>query len=502
MPQRPTPASTQRRDAFLTAASQVAGMGLGAVLALLVLALYGKNARTDGFFAAYGVFAFLSSVAQGFRVSLPALLIDSDQKEQPPNRFFGAVLALSGLASIPMVFLGQPVAALLVGSLGGTAVTAATQALLLLWFAGTLQLLAGLFAAILGVQGRFVDAAVAYVTGAMTSILLTVVLSGPLGITAVSVGMLGGGLLTSSLLAYRVIREGWRPTLHRGTALAARRILSGSAGYIALQMNYLITLAFAARLGEGTVTLYAYAFFAALLLVGATSGPASIVLAGPLAQTWDRRTDSLQSQLLSVTRAGLLLAMPAMAIAVLLGDDILRALLPSALSATDAHRLGTTLLALTGFVVLSIAGTVPVIAAFAQGRHAGVARAALLTFAAHLTLSSVAAQSDRLELLALATSAGQVLFLLAVLGTVYGSAFRQPVWLLVKAGSALIGLASVSFGTSALMGIALGGGVWQIAALSLGVITFFVLVRLTSPASWAILLALLSRAQAPRTHEN
>lgn len=207
--------STQQRNTFLTATSQVAGMGLGAVLALLVLILYGKNRQTDAFFAAYGVFAFLGAIAQGLRVSLPALLIASGPVGQATDKFLGAILLLSGIASIPMVFLGGSLAAFLVGDLGATAVSTATSALILLWLAGTLQMIAGLCAAILGAQGRFGWPAIAYIAGTTTAILILVALAGPFGILAVSVGVVGGGTLTCGLLVVQVARVGWRPALHK-----------------------------------------------------------------------------------------------------------------------------------------------------------------------------------------------------------------------------------------------------------------------------------------------
>lgn len=483
--------STQRRDTILTATSQLAGMGLGATLAVLVLFLFGQNSQTDGFFAAYAAFAFLSSIAQGLRISVPAMLITSGNGRDAFDRLLGTTLLLAAAASLPMLVLGRLVAELIVGRADSVATSTATTALAVLWVAGTFQLVAGLSAAALGTEGYFTSSAVAYVSGALASILLTFLFATELGILSVSIGIAGGGLLTCSILLFVLMRKGWRPFPRRRNLFVTNNLVSGSASFCALQANYLVTLAFAARLGEGTVTLYAYAFFTAILLIGGTSGPASMILAGPLAQSWDRRAGSLEQPLLSVTRVALLLALPALAIATLLGADVLQAVLPSALSAAESDQLIRILLALAGFVILSIAATVPLLAAFALGRHRAVARVALLASGTHVGLSLAARLSERLEVLAVVTSASQAVFLLGVLSIIYGRGITRPVLLLAREILTLTGLTIIAFGGIWLATGALVDGDWQPARYMLGLLTFLGLVRFTLPDAWMVFRSLL-----------
>lgn len=495
----PESKSKRRRDAIVTATAQLAGMGLGAVLAVLVLLLFGQNSNTDGFFAAYGAFAFVSSIAQGMRVSVPAMLVTSDNRQEYFNRLLGAVLFLAVAAALPMVVLGRPVAELLVGGTESAAVNTATTSLAFLWAAGTFQLVAGLSAAALGTQDGFTGSAVAYVSGALASIVLAVLISTELGILSVSIGVAGGSLLTCTVLLFLLVRTGWRPIPRLGGLFLTKKLIAGSAGYFALQANYVVTLAFAARLGQGAITLYAYAFFASLLFVGATSGPASMVLAGPLAQLWDRRAATLEVYLLSVTRAALLLALPALAITIVAGDDALQAVFPGAISGAESGQLIRILLALAGFVVLLIAGTVPLLAAFALGKHTAVAVVALLATGAHLGLSIVARMSERLEVLALVTSASQLLFLAGILGIIYGRGFARPALLLAREILTLVGIIIFTFSGTWLASASLQDEGWQPARCIVGVLTFFGLVRLLLPDVWYVArkLLLLRRGAEP-----
>ncbi len=457
-------------------------MALGGVLALLVVILFGKGSRTDGFFAAYAVFAFLSSVAQGLRVSLPSLLTTRADSGSPLNRFLGSILLLSAATSLPMVWLAPLTAELLVGELGEPARSTAAMALMLLWVAGTFQLLAGLLAAALGADGLFGSSATAYVSGAAAAVLLTLVLAGPFGITSVSASLALGGFLTAGLMAARMARTGWRPGARRGTLRALRQLLAGSAGYAALQASYVVTLALAAGLGEGAITVYSYAFFAVLLLLGVTSGAASIVLAGSFSQTWDGSPDALEVLTGTVTRRGLVVALPALAVGVLLGDAVLNNLFPDAFTEADADQVVRVLLALSGFVLVSLAGVVPLLAALALGRHGGIVRAAVLTVSLHAVLSLLLVRFDRLELLAVAASVSQMTFVIATLAAVHGRHLRRPVMLLVRNCAPLVFTTLVAFGSVYAASRTVEGEWRDVLTAGLGSLVFLLLAAiLTKP---------------------
>ena len=63
------------------------------------------------------------------------------------------------------------------------------------------------------------------------------------------------------------------------------------------------------------------------------------MLAGQLSQTWDRRTDSLEAYLRPMLRAGLLITLPALALAAWFGDTAIKLLLGSSLSQSDTRTM-------------------------------------------------------------------------------------------------------------------------------------------------------------------
>ena len=79
-------------NALATAGLQVATMALGAVLAIFIVLKFGKNARTDGLFAAYGVYGFILLLAQSMRVTIVARLVEGPSVFAAVDRFLGACL--------------------------------------------------------------------------------------------------------------------------------------------------------------------------------------------------------------------------------------------------------------------------------------------------------------------------------------------------------------------------------------------------------------------------
>lgn len=492
-------------SALVTSVTVVATMGLGAVLALAIVLRFGKTPRTDGLLSAYGVYGLLLTMAQSARASVAARLVEPPSMHANLDRLLGGALALALAGALPLIVLGSPVADVLTGELPPEAADTARTALAIFWIAAAAHLCAALGAAALATRGEFAAPGLAYVAGGVTAILLMLALAGSLGIDAVAVGVAVGAVLTAAIIVVRLVAGGYRPAARRigpaRAALAAARVIAiGSVGYMIAQATYVISVAFAARLEPGDVTLYSYGFFAAMLVIGATSGTAGIVLAAPVSRSWDRRPESLLPHLAMVTRGGLLLALPALGLMALAGDELVELVLGSKLEAADPATVAGTFLALGGLMIASSSTPVPMLAAFATGRYGGIAWIALLTVVVHVPLSAGATELGSVEWIGAAASVSAAISLAAmlvlVLGRLAGAGLATIARELVPLGLAAV----VTFGAAGLAAALLGGGAVDVVAALAGVALFVLAVRLVSREAWALLLRMSEplRAAMPR----
>jgi peptidoglycan biosynthesis protein MviN/MurJ (putative lipid II flippase) len=491
------PGGRLARSALVTAASIVATMGIGALLAVLVLVRFGKDAETDGFFAAYGVYGVLLTFAQSLRASVVARLVEDPSPFASLDRFLRAGLLVTACAAVPLVFLGGPLAGALTGDLGADARDTAREALALLWVAAGAHVIAALGAAALGARGDFAYPGLAYVAGGALAIGLLLALADSIGITAVAVGLAAGALFTSGCMLWRLAQAGYRPSFAmferaRGqTVRAAAMMVAGSGGMLTIQLMYTISLAFAARLEEGAVTLYTYAFFAAAVPAGAMSSTAAFVLAAPLSRTWDRRPRTLEPHLIAVYRVGAVLAVLLLALAALIGKDVLDLVVGGSLDSGDASTIVTTFLALAGVLLASTALPVPLLAAFATARYWAVAAVAGVALVAHAGASALAEGADTLEALGVAASFSAILFLVLICALTWKSELPRVLALLMRELAPPLVIALVTFGPPALVAIALPGPATRALAAAAGSFAFLMALRVRLPEHHELLMRLV-----------
>lgn len=475
-------------NAAITAALQVASMAVGAVFALLILRQFGKSPRTDGLLAAYGVYGLVLVVAGTLRTTIVAPLTQSGRPLERVNDFLGAAGVIVAGTALPFVLLASPVASLLTGDLGSAAQDAATTALICFWAAAAGQLVVAVAAAALAVRAEFALPGAAYVVAGLTSIVVLLVLGDAMGTDAAALGVAGGGLLAAVLLLVRLRNVGWRPHRlfrRRVTLRSAALMLTGAVGVVGWQACYVITLGFAARLGPGAVTLYTYAFFAAGMLIGATGGSASIVMAAPIAEDWDGDPAWLRPPTLDVLRAGLTIIVPVLGAAALIGDNVLELLLGADLTRSDEVTIITCLMILAPVITAHLAGSVSTLAAFAKRRYGALALIAIAAVAVHVGLSAIALRAgDTLEWLTAAT-VGTTLFLLV--GTVWlVQRHETPRTLAMIAAEALryAITGAIAFGPLGALTAQIGGGA-QLGAFIAGLAIFAGLLRL-QPLRWDV----------------
>lgn len=494
----PAPERRYAGSAFVTAVLQIGGMLIGGLLAVVVSHVFGKGPQTDGLFAAYGVYTLLLALAQTLRTTVVARMAETTSWE-PLDRLLGSALLLSAGFAVALVALAGPLSDVLTGDLPESAADAARTAFPLLWAAAVAQFAAALAAAALAVRQEFALPGFAYVGGGVAALVLLVSLQDPLGTDALALGLAVGSAVTAAVLLGRLAMHGWRPRLDRmvpggATLRGVSTIVLGAVSALGGQLAYLVTVAFAARLEEGAVTVYTYAFFAAGLLMGATSMPVGIVMAAPITQDWDRRPASLRTDLLAVARFGFILMAPVLAAAIAFGEDVVLALLGDAVTRADAVEIVEVFLVLGVPVATALAVAVPLLAAFAVNRYGLVALAAALAGVVHVA-ATVAADllTDTIQGLAAASALSSLTWMVVL----YALVLRDQAPALLRAVSkeafAVAGLAALAFAVPLWVATAVDGWLAGLAAWVLGLAMFILLLH-RSPRHWELIARVLRPA--------
>ena len=192
------------------------------IQALLYLSSFGVGARTDGFFVAFALYTSFGVFSQSIRVTSAPLLVGA-RPRLTAGEFALALLAIAvpvGLATIP---LAGPLAGLLAPGVGNAGREVAESALPILGLAMILQLWAAGGATLLAVRDRFDRIAFSYIAGAVTGLVVYVVVSGPAGELSLGWSMLAMAVVTSVDHARRGPRQRLRPR-HPRRRRARRRL--------------------------------------------------------------------------------------------------------------------------------------------------------------------------------------------------------------------------------------------------------------------------------------
>jgi peptidoglycan biosynthesis protein MviN/MurJ (putative lipid II flippase) len=458
------PAGGAGRSAVITAVAQLVAMLAGALLAVLAAVRFGNDARTDGFFAAYSLYSVGVIFAQAARTSIVAKIVEPGAFD----RYLGGVLLVIGLFGVVLGGLGHVVADLLTAGREESRETART-ALLILWPAVAGQLVAGLTAARLATRGDFSTPAFAFGGGGAVSIPAFLLLEPALGIDALAVAILLGSLVTAAVLGVAVARSGWRVDARRALAPragagAARVMALGALPFLLGHVGFVFTLAVASRIGEGIVTVYSYSFAAVGIVMALLGSVPAIILAGPLATTWDRRPESLLPHHRAVWLTGLLLLVPILAGGWLLGDDVARLVLRR-FTGGEAQLTVDLFLLSAPVVAWSVAVSLPTTALFTLGRYQAAAAVAAATLAIQLAVLVLAAQRDSEYLMASAVAISGAVSVLLYLGVFSRDYLRRAGPPLALGLARVGGVGAVAF---VLPGLLLPGG----AAFVVGTVLF------------------------------
>jgi len=484
------------RETALVALGQGALMVLGGVLALLVAQIFGKNAKTDAFFAAYGVYAVGLTFGQTFRLTAVSRLVHGEGPATV-TRLLVTVSIMVLAVAIPMVVLADPLGHLLVtADPGGIAPTV----LRILWIALLGQLLAAMLATVLAVRGAFTIIGVGTFLSGLLSIGTFLAVESSVGVEGAAIGLAASAAWMAVLFAIAQLRTGWRPSLSRHVSLRdvgaeAGHLTLASATFIGTSLAYVICVAVAARLGKGEATLFAYAYALAAILVGVTANVTAMVRSPALVASRDRARDTATAGLWSF-RFTLVLAGPVLAMAMLVGRPVVSVALGSGFSHKDVSTILVTLLCLVGWILASAGGIFAVVELLARGELRALASlaAGLVTVLAGLAIAGGAIAG--IEGVAAALSVAMIGATLLQLRWAFGAEWRGDAVAMVRATAREVIVLAIAFAPSAAALLTLGEtAATSVAAALTAAVLVPAVYRVAWPREYQAMLALMRRSR-------
>jgi hypothetical protein len=439
----------------------------GAAAGALLAHRFGRNARTDGFLAAYAVYLVLTLAAQSFRmVVLPDLTraAGEDRLGAESRAYALALLAFAVPASALVIAFSHPLGDTITGSLPHESAVIAAQALVWLVPCGFVQLLAAIAASALAARDSYGVAALGYALGGVSGFVLFAVLSTSHGLISLAWGLALNAALTLCVPVVGLVVRRW---LHGGghvpldTLGRLWRLVQGAAVPVALQLFYVIALRAAAGLGIGQVTSLSYAYILSAVFVQATAFSLGLISSAPLTRR-GVDADAAASHVVHSAWVSLTLVGAAAGVFALVGGDIAHLVLGDAFSGAAGGEFGRLIVELAPYMVAAATFSVAFPLVFVLGVPRVLVPLAVVAIAldiplafglakvgglgglaANLAIATVAVVAVILYALSpqvLSTVTYGVLRLALVVGATTAIAFWIPSLVLGSAAAAAVGL--------------------------------------------------------------
>jgi len=349
------------RSGALTGLSYVA-LSLAAALAGAFLAhKFGRNVRTDGFMAAYGVYLVLVLGAQAFRMVVVPDLTRAEEEGRLGAEFRAyclAFLVVAVPASVVTAAFAGFFGELVTGRLPQISAAVAADALPWLIPAAFLQLLAALAASALAARNSYGPAALGFALGGVAGLTFFVAAADAHGIVSLAWGLTLNGAVAVAIPVLVLLLRGSRVRRHRGVPLRLRQrlwLLSyGAAVPLAAQALYLIALRFAAGTGEGNVTSLSYAYLLAGMFTSATAFSLSLIATAPLTRR-GLDTESAAAHVVNAAWVSLALVGAASGLVALVGGRVVTAFLGDAFAGNVGDELGRLVVYLAPWMIANAA---------------------------------------------------------------------------------------------------------------------------------------------------
>jgi hypothetical protein len=490
-----------------------------ALQALLYLRSFGVNSRTDGFFAAFALYAVFGIFSQSIRITSAPLLVGA--KPLLASRRFATALAVIAL---PVLIITVPLAGsfahVLAPGIGSAGQHVTERALPILGVAMVLQLWAAGAATLLAVRDRFMGIASAYCAGAFAGLLAYLALEHTAGELTLAWSMLTMAVVTFTVLAAAM--RGALPASIAGARGAAPRaldaltdagsILGRTGVYLAFNGLYLITLAFAGRYGTGDATVVSYAYLFASYLVAMTGFALGMARVADMTRVADtdqpaskeglERNSVLEDTVPSGFRYAMLLSAPALLGLAAFGAPLAGAVLPSSLNAHEVETLQRLALLLGLWIIPAQLVNLLLPVMFARGRTRLVNVCAPLLVLGHLAATAVGAALFGLYGAVGAMFVAPACFAATMLTAEALGRLRPLSGELARDGSRFVLLAAASFGGAALITLVVPHGFARAALCGLiGGGAYLVGLRIFAASQLQMLLHGSSSAQQTETAE-
>jgi O-antigen/teichoic acid export membrane protein len=351
------------RSGVATGLSTLAVSGSAALAGAYLAHKFGRDAETDGFLAAYGVYLVIVLAAQAFRLVIVPDLTRASADDRLTAEFSSYAYALLTIAVPLSVLAGvfaHPLGDLLTGRLPDRSADIAARALVWLVPAAFAQMLAALGASALAARDSYGVAAGAYAVGGVAGLATVVALAGSHGLIALGWGLALNGALAAGIPLVALVRYGHlggRRSGGLGIGPRISKLVQAAAVPIAMQGLYVVALRGASGLGEGNQTSLTYAYLFAATLVAATASSLSLISSAPLT----RRGLEPEGAATHVVHAAWLSLVPigaAAGVFALVGSRVVGVILGDAFTGDVGRDLGHLVIYLAPWMIAAVAFSV------------------------------------------------------------------------------------------------------------------------------------------------
>jgi O-antigen/teichoic acid export membrane protein len=454
------------------------------VLGIILSRKFGLGVKTDGFFAAYGVYLALVLVAGSLRVIVLPRFVEARAGGRLGREVSTWAVGLAPvLLALVLIAVLRPHG--VAGVLSSSSSAGDQAAKLLPWVvvSAVAQILGGIAASALAALDDYDWAAFGFALGSVIGVLVTILFIDQ-GVIAFGWGLAVNGAVTLGVPLAALV---WRGGVGRPDGPGWSRLLilgEGVALPLALQILYVIALRFATGLGTGRGTTFSYAYLIAAFLVAITATSIALVATVPFARA-GATPERVARHVVATSWISLALVAAAAGFFALAGEAVVKRVLGSSYAGGTGAELGRLVVYLAPWMVASVAVTVAYPLLFVQGRARWLPALALLALLLHVLIEWVLQRAFGLPGVAVGLGAITTLVLVAILHALH--AVRRTAYGLAVAAAVCGGLALAAYGLPRLV-------VGPAPAAVIGLVAYVVALAAWRPVglrdAWAYVRAL------------